>query len=32
MIQGEGFYEYIVFEELPEDKEDEINLGDCAIN
>jgi hypothetical protein len=32
MVQGEGFYEDIVFEGLPLELEDEINLGDCVIN
>jgi len=32
MIQGEGYYEDIVFENLPRDLEDEIELGDCVIN
>ena len=32
MIQGEGFYEDITFEGLPQNLEDEINLGDCIIN
>ena len=32
MVQGEGFYEDIVFEDLPNELEDEINLGDCILN
>ena len=32
MIQGEGFCEDITFEKLPNDLEDEVNLGDCIIN
>lgn len=28
MISGEGFYEDIVFESLPDESEDEVNLGD----
>lgn len=32
IIQGEGFYEDIVFENLPDKYEDEVNLGDCVIN
>jgi len=32
MVQGEGFYEDIVFEDLPDELEDEINLGDCILN
>jgi len=32
MVVGEGFYEDIVFEGLPNDSEDEIILGDCVIN
>lgn len=32
MIMGEGFYEDVVFENLPDNKEDEIDLGDCVIN
>lgn len=32
MIQGEGYYESIVFEGLPQESEDEIQLGDCVIN
>jgi hypothetical protein len=31
LIQGDGFYEDIVFEKLPNESEDEINLGDCVI-
>jgi hydrocephalus-inducing protein len=30
MISGEGFYEDIVLESLPEDAEDEINFGNCV--
>jgi len=32
MVQGEGFYEDIVFEDLPNELEDEVNLGDCILN
>lgn len=32
MIQGEGFYEDVVFENLPNDLEDEVDLGNCVIN
>jgi len=32
LVQGEGFYEDIVFEDLPDELEDEINLGDCILN
>ncbi|EGR29178.1 hypothetical protein IMG5_161280 [Ichthyophthirius multifiliis] len=31
MIQGEGYYEDIVLEGLPEDLEDEINFSNCII-
>lgn len=31
LITGEGFYEDIVFENLPNESEDEVNLGDCII-
>lgn len=30
MIQGDGFYEDIVFEGLPDEAEDEVNIGDCV--
>lgn len=30
-IVGEGFYEDVTFENLPEELEDEVNLGDCII-
>ena len=32
MLSGEGFYEDIVFENLPNDLEDEANFGDCIVN
>jgi len=32
MVQGEGFFENVVFENLPNDREDEVSLGDCCIN
>jgi len=32
LVTGEGFYEDIVFEHLPNESEDEILLGDCIIN
>lgn len=32
LITGEGFYEDIIFENLPNNSEDEISLGDCIIN
>ncbi len=31
MITGEGFYEDITFDNLPNNLEDEINFGDCII-
>ena len=30
-ILGEGFYEDVTFENLPEELEDEVSLGDCVI-
>lgn len=32
MISGDGFYEDIVFEGLPDEAEDEVNLGDCVTS
>ena len=32
LVSGEGFYEDVTFENLPEELEDEVNLGDCVIN
>jgi hydrocephalus-inducing protein len=32
LVTGEGFFEDIVFEGLPRESEDELNLGDCIIN
>jgi hydrocephalus-inducing protein len=32
MITGEGFYEDITFEGLPNEAEEEISFGDCIIN
>lgn len=32
MITGDGFQEDVVFEGLPEEAEDEVNLGDCFTN
>jgi len=31
-IKGEGYFESIVFEDLPQDREDEALFGDCVIN
>lgn len=31
MIMGEGFYEDITFEGLPNGLEEEVNLGDCIL-
>lgn len=32
LVQGEGYCEDIIFENLPKDLEDEVDLGDCVIN
>eukprot|EP00825_Cyclidium_porcatum_P002075 TRINITY_DN1095_c0_g1_i4.p1 TRINITY_DN1095_c0_g1~~TRINITY_DN1095_c0_g1_i4.p1 ORF type:complete len:1802 (-),score=468.45 TRINITY_DN1095_c0_g1_i4:3309-8714(-) len=32
LVTGEGYYEDIIFENLPKDLEDEVDLGDCVIN
>ncbi len=32
VIIGEGYQEYITFEGLPENLEDELLIGDCIVN
>ncbi len=31
-VQGEGFFEEVLFQNLPEDQEDKCNFGDCIID
>ena len=31
-VQGEAFFEELIFEWLPNDLEDEVVFGDCVIN
>ena len=31
-VKGEGFFDAIVFEGLPKDKEDELIFEDCIVN
>jgi hydrocephalus-inducing protein len=32
LVSGDAFHEDITFENLPNDLEDQIELGDCIIN